>query len=364
MSIPQDAFPHLFDAIVKFAPYHSLLALRTASRATRDRVDAALVSHVAIIPPAFAPPVSSWDLRRSQLSPGPPCMPWSPFKVHDYLCAVYDGEHRATPRKGWYRCPSLCDSVRIMDVHSPVGSIMEEWQGWYNDCWCLEQDHGGLPDSPALLASCFTKLRLVRSWGQRSYTLTRHFVAPRQVAFLEPERRTRDPFIMDIESTSCTVVTVHLGCQGSDTDVTFPYNRWWHAGAKDEPLRVFVRFTSFEGQPSGSHEASQKAEDFGISVYNILLNRGKVTLVEPRTWSCLREVIDKGVIEHGGDTWASLKSFWSPLWNQMVEVEDEPDEVRRMHNAIKTDVTVISEEEYRASVGEEVYALEEFSFPK
>jgi hypothetical protein len=127
---------------------------------------------------------------------------------------------------------------------------------------------------------------------------------------------------------------------------------------------VFVRFTSFEGQPSGSHEASQKAEDFGISVYNILLNRGKVTLVEPRTWSCLREVIDKGVIEHGGDTWASLKSFWSPLWNQMVEVEDEPDEVRRMHNAIKTDVTVISEEEYRASVGEEVYALEEFSFPK
>lgn len=47
-SIDHHAFPHLIDSIIGYAPHGSLVALRAASRAFRDRCDALLVQHIVL----------------------------------------------------------------------------------------------------------------------------------------------------------------------------------------------------------------------------------------------------------------------------------------------------------------------------
>jgi hypothetical protein len=198
MSICREAYPHIFDKVIEHADYGALIALRGACRDVRDRVDAALVKHLAIKVPFI--PQASWE--------------WRGWTLRDYFWSVRGGEHLRIPRKNWYDLPALTDSVEIVDIHTQsdrwacsLAEMQEEaaefrLRGRSQPlpprlppsmaiilpptcvCWCSNEPVVELVLE--LLGARFTKVRLVRRWGLHICEARHHISSPREVAFVLP----------------------------------------------------------------------------------------------------------------------------------------------------------------------------------
>jgi hypothetical protein len=84
-------YPHIADLILSHAPFASLLALRHASRAVRDRVDTILVRQLVMYPEAAA-----------------------------HFGTYHGGEYHRLPRSDWHDVPVLLDAVRAIDLVPPL----------------------------------------------------------------------------------------------------------------------------------------------------------------------------------------------------------------------------------------------------
>ncbi|BEJ13897.1 hypothetical protein CspHIS471_0310710 [Cutaneotrichosporon sp. HIS471] len=124
-TVDLDTYPHILDSILDHASFGTLLALRGASRALRDRADANLVAHVAIVimhppfPPGSVGPMASlstksFDVDKWRAKLG---------EVHDYHTTAWpviqarrDGEYCRIPRNCWMDVPTLGAAVRVLEL--------------------------------------------------------------------------------------------------------------------------------------------------------------------------------------------------------------------------------------------------------
>ncbi len=329
--LPLNDYPHIRDTILALAPYASLLSLRGASHDLRDRADAALLAHISLAPRPSA------DIR-------------------DRLSCVRDGEHRL-PRAGWLDSP-LAGAVRVLDIHTPSDAVSvrkahEQMRFRAEEaCWCGPD--AGTARALQRLAPRLTGLRMLRRWGVHFCpTFVR---APRLLTFYPPAGQPPYTYL-----APAPVHVVHIALGGMwDPDVLV--DAWeTEPEPEDGPVHFVFRFS--EGRQAG--EPDQRAEHAFIlltdTVAGLVANGRRVTLVAPERWL---------PVWHRFPEWRTAQDIawarqaWAAEVAETVSFAEGTfglgrDAAERVDRLFE----ILGEAEYRAAVGEEVYAFERYSLP-
>jgi hypothetical protein len=329
--LPLNDYPHIRDTILSLAPYTSLLALRRACHDLRDRADAALLRHISLAPSA--------DFR-------------------DLLC-VRDGTHRL-PRAGWLDTP-LAAAVRVLDVHTPADAVSvrkahEQMRYRAEEaCWC------GAAAARALLrlAPRLTGLTMVRRWGVHFCpTVVR---APRLVTFYPP----RQPPYTYLVPAPVHVVHIALGGTWDPEVLVDAWETEPEPGdepeLRDEPVHFVFRFSGGRQVGAPDHRAEHAFTLLTDTVAGLVANGRRVTLVAPERWL---------PVWHRFPEWQTaqdipcVRQAWAAEVAETVSFAEGTaglghDAAERLDRLFE----ILGEAEYRAKVGEEVYALERYSLP-
>lgn len=340
ISISADTHPHILDTVIASASYGALLALRAASRSFRERADTRLVQHIA----AF---------NGSQ----------------EVFSVDVNGQHHRIPWERWFEVPALADAVRVVDICT---SANDEEQGRQFDigrtrlrdtsrehygffmtvypprCWCNQER--GVPVLNALLASRLHRVQLIRQW--RGHRCKQTIAAPRMITFVNS-----DPTIRDEEvPINCPVHVLHIAPKVGMNLLLVP----------SFASELFIR--------SAANTSGVRIK--GLSAVDPTERTGKaarpptVAYVFSRlTWTVVRHLADGiSCTFVGFENWQELQAYPDleeiriEMMNTIegalvnfrhVEREDAKDLVAHR-------LRFVSEEEYRASIGEEMYALEGF----
>ncbi len=195
MSLPHDIYPHIFDAIFAHVPYQSLRALRAASHALRDRVDATLVRYIAVRVPH--------DYEQAWPSMG-----------HN-VWAVFNGFQDVIPRTRWQGARVIANSVRVVDIITAKESTFISSAADYDPtvyyCWCDDRVASLFLE---MLAPRLRHLELVRVRGLHGHPL--YLEASRYVTFYP--RVKHDPNRQGFEAYSTpaptNIIHFRLACDG------------------------------------------------------------------------------------------------------------------------------------------------------
>jgi hypothetical protein len=231
----------------------------------------------------------------------------------DDLRAVWRGAHVRIPRAGWWDVPTLADAVRTVGLAGAPKTHESKER-----CWC-----GGPTGDPR--AANLHRVQLVRQWT-RDHRCVK-LAAPRTVTFLPPG----EPVYESAQPSMAPVAVFHCAPGALRCDV---------GGISDVVVRA-----------QGSEENAVDPTILCLDLARALALADRVTLVGweqlpfLRAWAC-------------GDVRAQIERVVTTelVVEHYVEEEEAPD-ILREH------LRMISEEEYRAEVGEEVYALEAYCAP-
>jgi hypothetical protein len=106
------AYPHILDAVIAYADFTALLALRTVSRELRDRIDARLGRHLVVCSRRISPyGYTGWHPRLASIKQYHP-VPWVPYTD------VWRMELR---HRVGYSADFVWQHTRIIDVHYYLG---------------------------------------------------------------------------------------------------------------------------------------------------------------------------------------------------------------------------------------------------
>lgn len=360
-TISFDTYPHILDAVLEHAPHGSLLVLRATCKSIRDRADAILVSHIAA------------------------------FCAHGRIAAVRDGRHWRIPRLGWLNVPELADSVRCVDIctgqdddeEAPADSkdqtstsseeqTAEEKDKEPTSCWCI-QYRSLAPPFNKYLAGLLHRVRLVRRWG--THGNHQAIATPRTVTFYTalPPQWSQPHHLATIE---CPVNVVHVGYWNVPSFETFPYS-------KDPTSDLVIRCTSVRTLPPSITNALPGAaerllEDTAASelaraegslnlyphplspaanaIYELtatvsskLTQGASVTLVGLEDWPLELPTSD-------GDIRVQLERGLKTCLVQFNGFDE-----RDALDLIARKLVVMTEDEYRDSIGDDIYDLEAFT---
>ncbi len=237
----------------------------------------------------------------------------------DDLRAVWRGKHVRIPRAEWWDVPTLADAVRTVDL---AGGPEEAWTAHATKerCWC-----GGAAGDPR--AANLHRVQLVRQWT-RDHRCAK-IAAPRTVTFLPPGKPVYES--VGAQLSMAPVAVFHCAPGALRCDV---------GGISDVVVRA-----------QRSKENAVDPTILCLDLARALALADRVTLVGwaelpfLRAWAC-------------GDVQAQIERVVTTelVVEHYVEEEEAPD-ILREH------LRMISEDEYRAEVGEEVYALEAYCAP-
>lgn len=135
VTLDHQAYPHIFDLIVEYAPHASLLALRGANKALCARVDAMLVEHVVLRTGLPIPKGKKW-MNVVSVS-GEPGLPMGPAKARQR-------QHRCRTESILGRLPGFsCDFNHVSDYAdehcSPLClKLRQRWEALFNDTEVLD----------------------------------------------------------------------------------------------------------------------------------------------------------------------------------------------------------------------------------
>lgn len=316
VAIPLDTHPHVLDAILTHAPYPSLLALRAVSRALRDRVDAMLVPHIALLA--------------------------------DQICAVWEGKHVRIPRADWWDVSALADAVRIVDLNSgaahwwDVVAVADILRGMPELSRTEAQTRPDIPLPPTgevTVCRCkaqeedprttkFHRVQLVREWGAHRCV---RVASPRRVTFVPPGELAYQPIWAPVHVVQCAPGELGLGCKPVGLD------------------ELVIR-----AQPSIDNATTALPTVLCFDVACALVQTGRCTLVGWTELPFIRRWADEcnvAVPYHIKRVVAASLTAMS-----YVEMEEAP-------GFVEKHLRLLSEDEYRAEIGEDMYALEAYSAP-
>lgn len=210
-SITLDTHPHILDALLTYAPYLSLLALRAASRSLRACVDMLLVTHIAL------------------------------YQGDKWIVAVLDNDHFRIPRRDWLDVPALCHAVRIIDIC--VTADDERRARVHNmqrddalrrlrdgdlhvsrpRCGC-NQDLGSIPALNLHLSQRLRHVKVLRRWG--GHRCRQLIGAERTVTFVPPKAESQTHVFLRGDDMTSPVHVVHLPYEEAPdfTHALFPQN--------------------------------------------------------------------------------------------------------------------------------------------
>lgn len=343
--IDVDAHPHILDQIITHASYNALLSLRAASTALRNQVDALLLSHIA----AF---------NGSQLV----------FSVRDH------GKHHRIPHVAWLKVPALANAVKVVDIcTTPTdkargqASARQRQQAFARAhqarhkvvsppntasapparCWC-NQPLQGVPELNARLAAALHCVQLIRQWCV--HECDQAIAAPRTVTF-------GSPWSDQDENKGRVRTPIHVVHDISSNRINLSYQAGW-------VLQLVVRIKSYPNPVSQSSAAETGPPRAP--------GGGEVLSLGAFTWGIARAIsqeVQCTVV--GFSEWLEgnfcddesrcriqlVKSIQGYLvqWHY-VEPDDAPDLIARL-------LRFFTMNEYRAAIGEELYALEEYCPP-
>lgn len=334
-SVPLDTHPRILDAILAHAPYASLLALRSGSTTLRDRVDAALVWHIAV------------------------------YALDKRVTAVFDDTHRRLPRTRWLDVPALGDAVRVVDICTTPpdeacdrrrgGEVRERTSQFIDQprrgqrpaesdelpkCRCGE-DSNECAFVNRQLAERMRRVRLIRRWGYATCLLG--ISAPRSVIFSSFRERKN----IGALKNPCTapVHVIHMLYYHHGLPIDIP--------PTPETTRLVVRIT--RAVEALADLVRENSAWFTFSAIASLLAEPircklKCTLVGVHNWPISLLLLGDGL------RWKLSE------WVQLVVFRTGAGEVLAVDDIAKL-INVVSDDEYRVSVEEEVYALETYCEP-
>ncbi|GMK53812.1 hypothetical protein CspeluHIS016_0103980 [Cutaneotrichosporon spelunceum] len=281
-AIPLDTYPHILDSILAHAPYASLLALRTASRELRDRVDAHFVAHIAFFGPD--------------------------------ICGALKGQQVRIPRAEWWDVPAVADAVRLVDICGTRQRLTLQPE---HLCWC-----GGKAGDPR--AAKLHRVQLVRKWTTVHWCPA--IASPRCVVFV-----SELPTTYRVEPLYAPTVVFYCA----------PRKLWCRGVGYNQ---VVIR-----AQPSARNATDPSV--LCLDIAEAICVAEGVTLVGFDELSFLRAWAgDKDLRTKIKDNVAKGLTF-----ERFVDEDEAPGIVEQY-------LRIITEDEYRAETGEEMFALETFMF--
>lgn len=354
-SITLDTHPHILDDLLTHAPYLSLLALRGASRSLRACVDTLLVTHIAV------------------------------YQGDQWIAAVRNKSHFRIPRRNWLNVPALCDAVRVIDlcvteddeqqarVHNMQrdDAIHRLWHDPFGNnrdsplppprCRC-NQDLVSIPALNLHLAQRLLHVKLLRRW--RGHRCRQLIAAERTVTFVPPEHETH-VFLLGDDMTS-PVHIVHLPYKEAPnfTHALFP-----QSDVSNIILRIAPPPTVM---PVAEEEDTSDAVD---SLLVPLTQLGPIADDEPTPFEGLVETLARQIANKVTIKLVGLEKWpHAPVSDQSIRQEvrqairtrlrwEGITEEKNAWDLVDCHVVVLSDDEYRDSIGEDMFALEAYCDP-
>lgn len=350
-TIDRARYPHLFDSILGFfffdsPTYSSHLAIRATCRDLRDRVDEILVKHVGVFPS---------DPKRAYVTYGrnDNCAPATDADDLGLVNvkALFDGKYRPIPRRDWLQTPRLAELTEVMDICTLRQS--QPARQWEDD---RRRYCGQMPPfiTDALLRRLL-HVTVVRDWGGGRYRN-----GPCVISF-----QNRDPASLCRRSAVDIVVEKYGKLPTCDED--FPdFGNWFLCPSVGCPRTLNSHFLeSVTFHLSSSPPTSPTGTPTSRAIYRatrerlleVELYQQLIMYVSTRTKSIVvgftRWVEDSdhqsgGLYSHitAGMTRYASTTRWGVA----------PHDIERW---VSQNLILMSDEEYRAFVGEKAYALQQ-----
>jgi hypothetical protein len=365
-----EAFPKILEAVLSFAPYESLLALRATSRSVRDRCDALIVKHIAL-------GVRSGDPTKMPIVKDPNDFGYADLDHPDdetVAFSVFGSAYQRIPRKAWLAVP-VREAVRVVDLCCPPSAASASFGG------------GGSHRAAELLECVeitlyrLPRVTLVRQWETNGvFNLSQAWdKPPPSIVFGSLLNSTS----LEIPSTGASKTTApvqllsrrpprHTALGRGFLRLPTPKTSAPLADLVASPLKIEMGFA----HKLGLGKLNVNGKEAGAPVLNSLVDALD---------AYLRAGVPLTVV--GLDLWTgsnsprTLKGGLERLCAKIVQMrqqELEKGAAGALHNPffpppknidlealVKTKVTFMTHQEYRASVGEAVYALGEWQpFPR
>jgi hypothetical protein len=238
--LDSEAYPHILDEIVEYAPPAALRSLRSTSRALRTKADAHLCDHLVL--------KDGDSCAMDALTVWSPPSPPTADSTSSEIVIV-----RPTTRTGMALVPpdERLDQVRVLDIHSPTQCTCERCEGMsWRDTLLRARIHAlvALSSGPTPVRD----LRLLRFFGDQWGPLE----LPAEVGVLAPTRVVHFSALspepgparnLNFEAFVCLGTDVVLNFRYSLDDEGFPCAHFY-TPRSPRGRTIFILFTRTEGQ--------------------------------------------------------------------------------------------------------------------